>query len=57
MTGLTDWLTDWELTDLLMLCPLTPLLDKDHTQWVTEVFIQGVPEDNDVSRFGLVVKC
>ena len=30
----------------LLLCPLTPLLDKNHTQWVTEVFIQCVPKDN-----------
>ena len=28
------------------LCPLTPSLDKDHTQRVTKVFIQCVPEDN-----------
>ena len=29
-----------------LLCPLTPLQDKDHTQWVTEVLIQCVWEDN-----------
>ena len=29
-----------------MLCPLTPLLDKNHTQGVTEVVIQCVPEDH-----------
>ena len=29
-----------------VLCPLTPLLNKDHTQGVTEVFIQCVLEDS-----------
>ena len=29
-----------------LLRPLTPLLDKDHTQRVTKVFIQCVSEDN-----------
>ena len=29
-----------------MLCPLTPLLDKNHTERVTEVVIQCVPEDH-----------
>ena len=28
------------------LCPLAPLLHKDHKQWVTEVFTECVPEDN-----------
>ena len=30
----------------MLLCPLTALLDKNHTEWVTEVFIQCDPEDN-----------
>ena len=32
--------------EFMLLCPLTALLDKNHTQWVTEVFIQCDPEDS-----------
>ena len=37
---------DAMMSQYRVLCPLTPLLDKDHTQGVTEVFIQCVLEDN-----------